>query len=178
MRLFFDTCVYFNQTISFGRIEKKLSLTNALQTDYQLTKLLAANKFEQIISDWSLLELEEQLKKFWWERKTIQMGLHPQRDYWVAKKTIFLEPIEVNEIDTIIEGLKKESTNGTTPVDLKEIFKLQKKGVEFIDAILFIQANAAGSDYFITRDEIMLEKINKIGYRTTVKHPEEIAKEL
>ena len=178
MRLFFDTCIYFNQAIAIGRIQNKLNLTNTLQTDYQLTKIPIRKNVEQIISDWSLLELEEQLKKFWWERKTIQTGLHPQRDYWEAKKNIFLEKKEVKEIDAIIEGLKKESINGTTPLDLKEVFKLQKEGIEFIDAILFIQANSSGSDYFITRDEIMLEKINKMGYKTTVKHPEEILKEL
>ena len=31
---------------------------------------------------------------------------------------------------------------------------------------------------FITRDEIMLEKINKMGHKTTIKHPEEVLGDL
>ncbi|MFH1664167.1 MAG: hypothetical protein ABH986_05155 [archaeon] len=130
------------------------------------------------MASWSIFEFREVLKNILFEIQLTRLG-YSVREFTEAKRSVELP----EDIRKQVIGVTTELSNRVKEVEkiefnkerIKELDNLNEKGMELVDAILFLSSHELDCNYFVTRDshiKICLER-TKFKTKTKVVHPKE-----
>ncbi len=149
-----DTCILVDFSFIYAKEDKKQKLPDRLKKSKELLTKLENTKFFNVMTYWNKWELRKVISDIKLEQKFVESGYSP-REFGDARREINLEESELKLVNKVVFDFWKYSTRDTAELDKEDFGKIEhitKRGFEFMDCLLIIQAKKLGCNLFITRD--------------------------
>lgn len=165
-KIYLDTNILINQFLSARRLlnakkrNETIRLPQRLIDDKKMLDLVLNGDIVLIISEWTVMEYRS-LRDIILKEKLIRYG-YSANEYTEGRREVELEKEELEDIETTIKALREGSISENHDLDLILLSRLSEAGVDIIDGILFMQAMKSDCDFFVTRDELFIKRINQI----------------
>ena len=141
--------------------------TERLKKSAQIREKHLKGKFINVYSIYNIWEFKNQLTKLFLQRKFIKQG-YSLDEFSEAKKEIFLSKEELLEIDKITTEMFEGSLFIELEIRLETVDDMINEGVSFFDTILLYHVNFFEQcKYFVTRDNILINKIKNLPFKVT-----------
>lgn len=175
-KIMLDTCIWQNFALvqmkeSKNKAKMPIHLKKSQELWENLKRLVENKKICVLATEWNLLEFRDQITKTILEKKFIGYG-YAVPEFSKAKEEIFLEKKDfelINDFVFIIPALCGEQKHDKQ-IDFDFLWKLCNSGISAFDAIHVQQANDNECDYFVTRDNDLIKKIEKHKLKVKVVH--------
>jgi len=159
-KVMLDTNVLIGFFLVYKKENKEIHvIPKQLKKHQILLRLFESHTFDNVMTSWNRWELREQIRDIWLQQKYISEG-YTTREFTDAKQTILLSDEDLNLINQAVFDLWKFSIRENhefSKKDIKIIENLTKKGYDFTDLLLIIQAKSFKCEFFITQDKKLKE---------------------
>ena len=175
-----DTNILFRFILIQEKIDREEPIPDDSKSCHQLMEKFYNRDFLNCTSDWNLLELRDVVYKYKLEKQLLLSGYHFM-EFRNAQKNIELPKEDIKSIEKLINHFRIYSIRYTTPINTDYIDSLSNQNISMGDAMLLYEAQkTAHCEAFITRDRMLIKKINKLPFEfgLPVNHLSTFLKEL
>jgi len=156
-----------NILLDFFLIDQKKNkkIHNRLKNSSKIREEHLKGNFVNVYSKYNLWEFQDVLSKLFIERKFIDWG-YSLPEFNEAKKEIFLLKEELIDVKKVSDEMFEGSIKIELEIRDDMIEKMINEGISFFDTILLYYAYMfENCKYFITRDKVLIKKLEKISFK-------------